>query len=303
VLKKLSKLRFQLFLILSLFIALSGCSNSLTQLHPLPPADPGISATAPLEGSLKIHFLDVGQADSLLIQAPSGKTMLIDAGNNADDSTVVDYIRALGISRLDIVVGTHPHEDHIGGLDTVIETFDIGQIVMPNKTHTTRTFEDVITAVQNKGLKITAAKPGVNLNLGSGVAASVIAPLEKSYEDLNNYSAVIHLSFGNTSFLFTGDAEEVAEADILQAGTAVQSTVLKVGHHGSRTSSSSDFLQAVHPDYAVILCGQDNDYGHPHQETLDKLSSMGVQVYRTDVHGTIIATSDGKTVQFKTGSN
>lgn len=257
-------------------------------------------APAPVTGTLKVHFIDVGQADAILIQAPSGKSMLIDAGNNGDGSAVVGYVKDQGISKLDIVVGTHPHEDHIGGLDTVINSLDIGQVVMPAKTHTTTTFKDVLTAVQGKGLKITAAKPGVSLDLGSGVSTNVIAPIGSSYEDLNSFSAVIRLAFGNTSFLFTGDAESDSEADMVSSGAALSSTVLKVGHHGSTSSSSSGFLNKVKPTYTVIMVGKGNDYGHPHQETLTKLSNIGAKVFRTDLNGTIIATSDGSKVTFNT---
>ncbi|NLM20569.1 MAG: MBL fold metallo-hydrolase [Peptococcaceae bacterium] len=250
-------------------------------------------------GQLKVHFLDVGQAESILIQAPSGKTMLIDAGNNDDGNFVTSYIRNQGISKLDIVVGTHPHEDHIGGLDTVINTFDIGQVVMPTKTHTTQTYKDVLTAIKNKCLKITAAKAGVSLDLGQGVTAKIVGPTT-TYDDLNNNSAVIHLTFGNTSFLFTGDAEEDAEADILAAGYNIRAEVLKVGHHGSSTSTSQKFLNKVKPAYAVIMAGQGNDYGHPHEEILNKLAKIGAKIFRTDINGTIIATSNGSEVSFNT---
>ncbi|NLL53411.1 MAG: MBL fold metallo-hydrolase [Peptococcaceae bacterium] len=262
-----------------------------------PPAAAPVSN--PASGQLKVHFLDVGQADSILIQAPSGKTMLIDAGNNGDDNLVISYIRNQGISKLDIVVGTHPHEDHIGGLDAVINTFDIGQVVMPTKTHTTQTYKDVLTAIKNKGLKITAAKAGVDLDLGQGVTAKLVGP-PATYDDLNNNSAVIHLSFGNTSFLFTGDAEKDAEADILAAGYNIRAEVLKVGHHGSSTSTSQSFLNKVKPAYAVITAGKGNDYGHPHDEILTRLANIGAKIFRTDINGTIIASSNGSKVTFNT---
>lgn len=272
-----------------------------------PSSNPGDSAAAApaaaaVPGTLKVHFLDVGQADCVLVRAPSGKNMLIDAGNNGDADTILSYIRNQGISKLDIVVGTHPHEDHIGSLDKIINTFDTGQVVMPNATTTTRTFEDVLTAIQNKGLKITAAKPGVALDLGAGIMAAVIAPNGSKYEDLNNYSAVIRLTFGSTSFLFTGDAGSISEFEILASSRVVdlKSTVLKVGHHGSSYSSSQAFLDKVRPQYAVISVGKDNDYGHPAKETLDKLAAIGAKVYRTDQHGTIVATSDGSKVSFTT---
>jgi len=266
--------------------------------QPEPSIDtPDITQTS--DGQLTVHFLDVGQADSILIQTPAGKTMLIDAGNNDDDSFVTSYIRNQGISKLDIVVGTHPHEDHIGGLDTVINTFDIGQVVMPTATHTTQTYKDVLTAIKNKGLKITAAKAGVDLDLGQDVTVKLVGPIT-TYEDLNNNSAIIHLTFGKTSFLFAGDAEEDAEADIMAAGYNIKAEVLKVGHHVSSTSSSQKFLEKVKPAYAVIMVGQGNDYGHPHDEVLTRLADIGTKVFRTDINGTVIATSDGSKVSFKT---
>jgi len=267
-------------------------------------SEPTTSTTTPptahVSGSLKVHYIDVGQADSILIQAPSGKSMLIDAGNNSDGQAVVNYVKNQGISKLDIVVGTHPHEDHIGGLDTVINSLDIGQVVMPNVTHTTQAFKDVLTAVQNKGLKITSAKPGVSLDLGEGVSTSVLAPVKANYNELNDYSAVIRLAFGGTSFLFTGDAEAKSESDMISSGTSLSATVLKVGHHGSATSSSQPFLNKVKPSYAVIMAGKDNSYGHPDQEVLNRLTNIGAKIFRTDINGTIIATSDGSTVTFNT---
>lgn len=266
--------------------------------------EPVVTASVPspppaqVTGSLKVHYIDVGQADAILIQAPSGKSMLIDAGNNSDGQMVVNYVKNLGISKLDVVVGTHPHEDHIGGLDIVINSLNIGQVVMPNVTHTTQTFKDVLAAVQNKGLKITTAKPGVSLDLGTGVSTTVIAPIGSSYGDLNSYSAVIRLVFGNTSFLFTGDAESDSEAEMVSSGSDLSATVLKVGHHGSTTSTSQEFLDKVKPQYTVIMVGKDNSYGHPEQETLTKLANIGAKIFRTDLNGTVIATSNGSSVTF-----
>jgi len=272
------------------------------------PSNPNASNTgsgadiAPVSGTLQVHFIDVGQADCILIEAPSGKTMLIDAGNNEDAGTVTSYIEKQKISKLDIVVGTHPHEDHIGGLDAVIDAFKIGQVIMPSKTHTTETFKDVLGAVKNKGLKITPAKTGVKLNLGDGVTAVVLAPNGSDYEDLNNYSAVIRIAFGSTSFLFTGDVGEMSESEMLRNVSmyALGSTVLKVGHHGSSDATSEPFLDLVDPTYATICVGKGNDYDHPAQETLEKLKNRGVKVFRTDLDGTIVAVSDGSEVTFHT---
>lgn len=251
---------------------------------------------APVTGTLKVSYIDVGQADSILIQNGSA-SMLIDAGNNGDADTVVNYIRQQGISKLDYVIGTHPHEDHIGGMDAVINTFNIGKILMPQVTANTKTFEDVITAIKNKGLKITTPVPGTTFDIGSA-KCTIYTPNGSSYEDLNNYSIVIKLSFGNTSFLFTGDAQAESEQEMLSKGFDLNADVLKVGHHGSDTSTTPDFLKAVSPKFAVISVGKGNDYGHPKPITLEKLADAGVQVFRTDESGTIIATSDGETIKF-----
>ena len=243
--------------------------------------------------SLSVHYIDVGQADSILILLPNGQNMLIDGGNNADGPLVVDYIKNQGIGTLDFVVATHPHEDHIGGLDTVINTFNIGEIYMPKVSHTTKTFEDLLNAIQNKGLKINSAKDGINIMNSNGLCIDIVAPVADSYADLNDYSVVIKITYLNNAFLFMGDAEELSENQIT---ADVKSDVLKVGHHGSNTSTSESFLKKVAPQHAVISVGNGNSYGHPSQAILTLLNSYGINVYRTDEVGTIIATSDGNNI-------
>jgi competence protein ComEC len=233
---------------------------------------------------LTVSILDVGQADCIVIQQ-GDNAMIIDAGNNADSTFVVNQLRNMGIDRLDVVIGTHPHEDHIGGLDAVINNFDIGTIYMPKVSNNTKTFEDVLTAIQNKGLSVTTPVPGTTFTLGDEVQCLILAPNSASYDDLNNYSIVLKLIYNGKSFLFTGDAEVDSEEEILAKGYDLKSDVLKVGHHGSTSSTSDEFLQAVSPEYAVICVGVDNTYGHPHQETLDKLNALGVTIYRADLSG------------------
>lgn len=242
---------------------------------------------------LKVYYIDVGQADSILITL-GNSSMLIDAGNNDDGKAVVDFIAAKGISKLDIVVGTHPHEDHIGGLDDVINAFDIGEIIMPKVSHTTKTYKDVLTAIKNKNHTVTAAKAGQTYALGSA-NIQVISPVKDKYENLNQYSAVMRLTYQNTSFLFTGDMEKANEDELLASLADVKADVLKVAHHGSRTSSTSSFLSAVSPQYAIICVGEDNSYKHPNANVLSRLQNM-MTVYRTDVHGTITVTSDGQSI-------
>lgn len=251
-------------------------------------------------GNIEIHFIDVGQADCILIKN-KGKSMLIDAGNNDDASLIKQYLTNQEITKLDYVIGTHPHEDHIGSLDVVINNFDIETIIMPNKVSTTKTFEDVIEAIENKKLSITESKVGDKYTLGD--AEFVILAPNKDYDDNNNVSVVIRLTYGENSFMLTGDAEELSEKDILKTGLTLKSDVLKFGHHGSSSSTSKDFLEAVSPKYGVLLCGVDNSYGHPHRETLDKISKYNIETYRTDEQGTIILVSDGKNISWDIEKN
>ncbi|MCT4605668.1 MAG: MBL fold metallo-hydrolase [Marinisporobacter sp.] len=251
---------------------------------------------AEVKGDLKIHFIDVGQADSILIKNGES-TMLIDAGNNGDADLVVNYLKNQGINQLDYVIGTHPHEDHIGGLDAVINNFDIGKVYMPKVTHTSKTFKDVITAIKKKGLKITNPTVGGIIPLGDAKGV-ILAPNSKEYKDYNDYSIVLKLTYGNTSFLFTGDAEGLSEKEMMRNGLDLSADVLKLGHHGSHSSTTIDFLNKVNPKYAVIMTEIGNDYGHPHKETMDKLKNKNIPVYRTDESGNIVATSDGNKISF-----
>lgn len=225
--------------------------------------------------------------------------MLIDAGNNADGADVVNYIKGQGVKKLDIVIGTHAHEDHIGGMDTVIKSFDIGQVFLPKTTHSSKTFEDVLLAIKAKGLKISSPTPGTDIKLNTAMG-KILAPNGSDYKDLNDTSIVVKLAFGNNSFMFTGDAEEASEKEILDKGFDVTADLLKVGHHGSYSSTTDSFLSAVNPKYAVVMVGKDNSYGHPHKTTMEKLKTKGIKVYRTDELGTIIATSDGNNITFNT---
>lgn len=249
--------------------------------------------------TLKVHFIDVGQGDAILVQTPSGQNMLIDAGENSRGDTVVDYLTSQGVTNLDVVVGTHPHSDHIGGLDTVIDCFPVSSIYMPQATQTTQSFRDVLTAIRNRGLQISTARAGVVIPL-DGVSCRFMAPLQDSYEDLNDYSAVVKLEYGNQSFLFAGDAGTESEAQMLDSGADLKATVLKVAHHGSYSSSEGWFLSAVEPSYAVIMVGTGNSYGHPHAQTLDRLSASGAVIYRTDLNGTIVFSTDGSDMQIYT---
>lgn len=254
-------------------------------------------------GVLKVHFIDVGQGDCTLIQTPDKKDILIDAGNNKDSRRIVAYLKRQGVNKLDIVIGTHPHKDHIGSLDSVLKIFPIGQVVMPEVIYTTNYYRDVIRVVKKKKLIITTAKQGLKLDFGTKINAVLLAPISSNYEDINNYSAVLKLTYNNNTFLFTGDAEGISEAEMLEKGYELKSEVLKVGHHGSSSSTTLGFLKGVSPDYAIISVGKGNDFGHPAQRTLDKLNTEKVKILRTDALGTILFESDGNIVTLKNHRN
>lgn len=242
---------------------------------------------------LTVHYLDVGQGDCILA-ACDGEYMLIDAGDNDQGTKIQNYLKKQGVTKLKYAVGTHPDADHIGGLDVILYKFDCGKVMMPDVSKDTATYRDVVDTMKQRGYKNTVPKPGDSFKLG-GAVCTVLSP-DGSYEDANNNSIVLKVEHGDNSFLFMGDAEEEAEADLLKSGADVEADVLKVGHHGSRSSSSQKFLKAVDPSYAVISCGEDNSYGHPHAETLNNLRAMGVDVFRSDEQGTIVAVSDGSKI-------
>ena len=258
-----------------------------------------LGLTVYADEDMKVHFLNVGQADSTLITCGE-YAMLIDAGNNDDAEPILNYIQnKAGLTHLDYAIGTHPHEDHIGSLDSVLETVSVDTVMLPNVTANTQTFRDVLNVIDEKGLSITIPEVGDTYTLGDA-SFTILGPVSDYGDDLNNWSIALKLTYGNVSFLFTGDAESTAESDMLNTGLDLGADVYQVGHHGSRTSSSSAFLDAVAPKYAVISCGVGNDYGHPNQETLDALSSRGIEIYRTDLQGSIVASTDGSSISFTT---
>lgn len=280
-LKKYLSILVTLLILVSSFI---GCTNPKTTDN---------SKYTNNETGMKVSYIDVGQGDSILVQV-NGKKLLIDAGPNDHTDKLISYLNKQNIKKLDFVVATHPHEDHIGAMDTVIRTYNIGEFYAPKKTTTTKTFENMVSALKSKSIKINSAAAGVSLDLGKNVKCEMIAPNGTNYGDnLNNYSAVIKITYGNSKFLFTGDAEKVSEKEMLNKNYDLSCDVLKLGHHGSSSSSSKAFLDKVSPKIAIVSCGKNNDYGHPHKETLEEMKKRHIQIYRTDIDSTIVLVSDG----------
>ncbi len=275
-----------------IILLIAAAAITLSELHggPLPTWDELASMAKITEPSasysrcLAVHFIDVGQGDCILVQAPTGETMLIDAGERGNERTVA----------------THPHSDHIGSMDDVIRAFKVSNVLMPRlskeNTPTHAFYKDMLRAIRQSGAKTIAAKPGFSFPFGKGTS-TVLSPAGQT-DELNDMSVVLRLDWGSTSFLFTGDAETAAEQQILCGRYAeyLDVDVLKVSHHGSGTSSCTAFLNAVSPQYAVISCGAGNDYGHPHEQTLERLGQLGTTVLRTDTMGSIRMYTDGDTI-------
>ena len=247
------------------------------------------------ESSFAVHFIDVGQADAALVIC-DGETMLIDGGNRDDSQLIYTYLKNEDITHLDYVVATHAHEDHIGGLPGALNYATVETALCSVTEYNSKVFETFVDQVAGQGREITVTGAGDTFMLGSA-EVQVLGPVWES-DETNNMSVVLRIEYGETSFLFAGDAEREEEEDILEAGFDLESTVLKVGHHGSENSTTYPFLRAVMPEYAVISVGEGNSYGHPTPEALSRLRDAGVAVLRTDEVGTIICTSDGREVSF-----
>ena len=247
-----------------------------------------------LNEELMVFFLDVGQADSILIKSQD-EYMLIDAGNNEDGPKLVNYFNTLGIKEFKYLVGTHAHEDHIGGMDNIINNYKIKNFYMPDVETTTQTFVEVLDALEKKKIVFKTPKIGTKLKLGDSIIDVLYVGTSK--EDLNDTSIVLKLTYKDVSFLFTGDATNNVEREILNKD--LESTVLKVGHHGSKYSSSASFLNKVRPKYAIISCGNNNDYGHPHDVVIKKLKRLNSTILQTNQLGTIVVISDGTNLEFK----
>ena len=250
---------------------------------------------------LLIKYIDVEQGDSELIMLPDKKTLLIDGGDVGTSDELVEFIKDEGIEKIDYMVATHPHADHIGGLDDVLNSFPVGEFLMPyipeKDVPTTKVYENLLDAALNNGCEVIRAKAGITICEGEDYKAVCLSPVKEENDGLNNYSAVVKLTYKDTSYLFMGDAEFDAEFDILETDTDISADVIKIGHHGSYTATGQDFLKSVNPQYAVISVGEGNKYGHPHDVTISKLNAK-CKVYRTDQMGSVTLQSDGTNIHF-----
>lgn len=249
------------------------------------------------EGKLAVHFIDVGQGDAALVMAPSGESLLIDAGPNASADELTAYLEAQGVKKLTYAVFSHSHEDHIGGADEVLAEFSAETVILSGGVEDTATYERMLDAVDACGAAVEFAEAGQSFTLGDA-SFRILGPLGDEYDDANNWSVVLRVDYGGTSFLFAGDAEQKVEEELLWKYDryALGSTVFKASHHGSSTSNSLKFLRAVNPEIVVISLGEDNTYGHPHAGPLKNFAAVGAEILRTDELGSIVLASDGSTV-------
>ena len=280
----------------ALVLSLAGCSGlpsvpgGSADVVPNPSAS-AAAAVDTVDAPLEVHFIDVGQALSVLVEC-DGQFMLYDGGNVDDGSLVVSYLQKQGVEQLQYVFCSHAHEDHVGGLAAVMAKFPAGHAYSPVTESSTKCFNDFVKYTQQQGLQLEVPSVGTVWPLGSATV-TLLGPVT-GYSDTNNTSLVLRIDYGNTSFLLTGDMEKTAETDLVNSGANLKADVLQVGHHGSSTSTGYAFLSAVLPEMGIISCGANNKYGHPHEETLSILRDAGVDVYRTDLQGTITIGSDGQ---------
>ncbi len=257
----------------------------------------GRNAQPVTEGNVEFHFIDAGQGDAAIIRTSKG-VVLIDTSVNDFENGLKAYLDQFGITTIDYAVFTHPDEDHIGGADMIMKTYDVRQVILSGYTKTTKTYTNMMDAIEASEAKVTIPQPGDVFTLGE-LTMEALAPLE-DYDDANEASVVLRVDYGATSVLFTGDAEKESEKDMVKQYSLsgkLDCDLLKAGHHGSRTSSSEDFLKAVTPEIVVISCGAENEYGHPHGETVARYEKMKTAIYRTDEMGTIVFVSDGTTLK------
>lgn len=283
--QKFKNLNVVLLLMLILILFLTGCEINPEESFQYNNED------------LIVHFVDIGQGDSIFIQFPNGETSLIDAGPKVSSDIIVNYLKEMKVEKIDYIIATHPHEDHIGGLPEVIKNFEIGKIYMPDKTANTTIFKRLLSEIKSKDLKVNIPSAGEFIIDNNDLKYQVLAPNGDKYDNTNDYSIVSKITFKDNSFLFTGDAEKISEKEMVEKGYDLTANVLKVGHHGSSTSTTEEFLRKVGPAYGVISLAKDNKYGHPHKETMELLNKNGIKVLRTDELGNIIIKSNGKDIE------
>ncbi|KAJ50284.1 competence protein ComEC [Clostridium tetanomorphum] len=274
---------FILFLIIIYFIPLKACSSySFNNISN--------------DNILKIHYIDIGQGDSILISI-NNKHMLIDSGSKEKSKYLIKYLKNQKIKKLNYVIATHPHEDHIGSMSEIIRKFTIENFYAPKITSNNSYFNDMVNALIDNNLKIKVAKANNRINFYPNIYCEFIAPNNINYDNINNYSAVLKLTYKNCSFIFTGDAEALSENEMIQNCHDLKCDVLKLGHHGSSTSTTDSFLEKTSPKIAIVSCGKNNKFGHPNKKTISKIKKKNIKLYRTDIDGNIVFTCDGKGIQ------
>lgn len=285
---KQRKLKYFIFLFIFLFLF---SITSFLERKPL--------TSKSADNIMYVHYINVGQGDSILIQV-NNKNMLIDSGPKTHKKKLIKFLNSLNISSLDYVIATHPHDDHIGNMSTILHTYKVNSFYAPKVYSNTKLFEQMIDSLKSKNLKINTIKRGCNsIDLGKGVYIDVFSPLNDTYDNENNYSPIMKISFGKTSFLFTGDAEKEIESSIISLNDNINADVLKAGHHGSSTSTSDSFLTAVSPKYTIISVGKNNMYGHPSKDIIEKLNKRNIYTLRTDKKNNITFISDGNELKIK----
>ncbi len=256
------------------------------------------------DAPFSVHVIDVGQSDSMLIKAPE-MNILVDAGEEGNGRTICSYLESQGVEKIDLLIATHPHSDHIGDMDYVIKNVEVGKIltgeIPESAIPTTRVYENLLLAASDKGIKIKEVKPGDRYELGDGCVMTVLGPVEP-FEDYNNNSIVCKIEYKDFSMIFGGDSSKEAEELLLRENKDLSADLMIVSHHGSSSSTTKAYLNAINPKYAIISCGKDNSYGHPHKETLEKLEAKNITVYRTDISGNILCETDGEKIEFSAGN-
>lgn len=278
-----------------------GRSEQTAELVQSDPSEETTAGENVAAAQLKIHFLNVGQALSILIQDEYGNELLYDMGNDADAPFISDYLKNAGVDHIEYMINSHPHEDHIGGMDKLVKAFEVDTVIMSNLTYETKAYKEVMDLLIQKNIKVTDPVPGEIYSLGSW-SFEIVGPIKTTYDETNNYSVVIKVTIGSQSVLLTGDAEVDSEHEIIASGADLKADILQVPHHGSGSSSSSQFIKKISPQYAVISVGSDNSYGHPDNLVVNRLELMKIKTYRTDVDGTVVFTIDGEQIKAETFS-